>query len=64
LAIGAYAAYAFALEDIDREEDDTGESIGDNPAFGVFASLGFYPHQGEANPLTIWQTSPAQQWAR
>lgn len=40
-AIGAYAAYAFALEDIDREEDESGESIGDNPAFGVFASLGF-----------------------
>lgn len=40
-AVGAYAAYAFALEDIDREEDETGESIGDNPAFGVFASLGF-----------------------
>ncbi len=40
-AIGAYAAYAFALEDIDREEDETGESIGDNPAFGIFASLAF-----------------------
>lgn len=40
-AIGGYAAYAFALEDIDREENDSGESIGDNPAFGVFASIGF-----------------------
>ncbi|MEM0965243.1 MAG: hypothetical protein AAGJ81_03700 [Verrucomicrobiota bacterium] len=41
LAIGGYAAYAFALEDIDREEDETGEDIGDNPAFGVFASISF-----------------------
>jgi len=40
-AVGGYAAYAFALEDIDKEEDRTGEDIGDNPAFGLFASLSF-----------------------
>ena len=40
-AVGGYAAYAFALDDITKEEDRTGESIGDNPAFGVFASLSF-----------------------
>jgi len=40
-AIGGFAAYAFALEDIQKEEDDSGEEIGDNPAFGVFASVAF-----------------------
>ncbi|MGE9291896.1 MAG: hypothetical protein ACQKBT_12930 [Puniceicoccales bacterium] len=40
-AIGGYAAYAFALRDIEKEEDSTGEEIGDQPAFGVYASIGF-----------------------
>ncbi|MBC2602255.1 hypothetical protein J3R74_000480 [Puniceicoccus vermicola] len=40
-AVGGYAAYAFALRDIEKEEDTTGQEIGDQPAFGVYASVGF-----------------------
>jgi len=40
-AFGGFAAYSFALQDIDREEDRTGADLGDQPAFGVFARILF-----------------------
>lgn len=40
-AVGGFAAYSFALEDIDEEEDRTGADLGDQPAFGLFVLIQF-----------------------